>query len=78
MGRKRHHLAQHFPVIHALGIQVGFIQDINTGECDARIIDDRFRECKEPGDIHSVIWGEIREVGGAFQHGGGLGGSRGV
>ena len=71
MCRQRHHLAQHIPVMDVFGIQVGFIQDINTRKCDARIINNRFGECHEPGDIHSVIWGQIRELGGAFQDGGG-------
>ena len=63
-----------------LGIQVGLIQYIDTGECDARIIDNRFGKCHKSGDIHTVIWGEGCELGGAFQNGdldGGSGGSGG-
>ena len=69
VGRQRHHLAQHIPVMDLFGVQVGFIQNIDTGECDTRVINNGFRECHKPGDIHSVIGSERYEFGGSFEDG---------
>ena len=54
------------------GVQVGFIQNIDTGECDTRVINNGLRECHKPGDIHSVIGGEWYEFGGSFEDGAAL------
>ena len=77
VGSECHHLTQHIPVMDVLAIQVGLIQYIDTGECDTRIIDHRFGECHKSGDIHTVIGGEVCELGGAFKNGG-LGGGGGL
>ena len=67
--RQCHHLAQHIPIMDLFGVQVGFIQNIDTGERDTRVINNGFGKCHKSRDIHSVVGCEWCEFGGSFQDG---------
>ena len=71
--RDGHHLAQHIPIMNLFSVEVGFIHDVNTGECDTRIINNGVRECHKSGDIHSVMGCERCELGDSFKDGCGAG-----
>ena len=65
---KRHHLAQHIPVMYMLRIEVGFIENINARKWNTRIINNGFGKCYKSGYIHSVVGCKRCEFGGSFQY----------